>query len=117
VPKIARKYYLSIHYHIRGQFRPGSHLGRSSPSSALRRGGDPSIVLHTGGGDLHIQPSIHSTWSPGQTSLKFTAVNMVEGPVYPFFLLKKPPVLPFAAFHHPPWDYGIVFALWSETPL
>jgi hypothetical protein len=42
---------------------------------------------------------------------------MVEGPVNPFFWLKKLPALPFAAFHHPPLDYGIVFTLWHETPL
>ncbi len=29
--------------------------------------------------------------------------------------LKKPSALPFAALHHPPWDYGIVFALWRDT--
>jgi hypothetical protein len=41
---------------------------------------------------------------------------MVEGPVNLFFWLKKPPALPFAAFHHPPLDYGIVFALRLGTP-
>jgi hypothetical protein len=41
---------------------------------------------------------------------------MVEGPANTFSWLKKPPVLPFAAFHHPPWDYGIVFT-YSLTPL
>jgi hypothetical protein len=29
--------------------------------------------------------------------------------------LKKPSALPFAALHHPPWDYGIVFALRRDT--
>ncbi len=30
--------------------------------------------------------------------------------------LKKPPALPYAALHHPPWDYGIVFAsLWDTA--
>jgi hypothetical protein len=42
---------------------------------------------------------------------------MVEGPVNPFFWLKKLPALPFAAFHHPPLDFGIVFNLRHETPL
>ncbi len=29
--------------------------------------------------------------------------------------LKNPSALPFAALHHPPWDYGIVFALRRDT--
>jgi hypothetical protein len=29
--------------------------------------------------------------------------------------LKKPSALPFAALHHSPWDYGIVFALRRDT--
>jgi hypothetical protein len=29
--------------------------------------------------------------------------------------LKNPLALPFAALHHPPWDYGIVFALRRDT--
>jgi hypothetical protein len=29
--------------------------------------------------------------------------------------LKKPSALPFAALHHPLWDYGIVFALRRDT--
>jgi hypothetical protein len=29
--------------------------------------------------------------------------------------LKKPSALPFAALYHPPWDYGIVFALRRDT--
>jgi hypothetical protein len=41
---------------------------------------------------------------------------MVEGPAKTFSWLKKPPELPFAAFHHPSWDYGIVFA-YGLTPL
>jgi hypothetical protein len=41
---------------------------------------------------------------------------MVKRTVNTFSWLKKPPALPFAAFHHPPWDYGIVFALWLGTP-
>jgi hypothetical protein len=41
---------------------------------------------------------------------------MVEGPLNPFFWLKKPLALPFAAFHHPPWDYGIVFAYGLTLP-
>jgi hypothetical protein len=41
---------------------------------------------------------------------------MVGEPVDPFRWLKKPPPLPFAAFHHPPWDYGIVFAYGLATP-
>jgi hypothetical protein len=40
---------------------------------------------------------------------------MVEEPVDPFRWLKKP-TLPFAAFHHPPWDYGIFFAYGLATP-
>jgi hypothetical protein len=32
-----------------------------------------------------------------------------------FGRLKKPPALPFAALHHPLWDYSIVFALWWDT--
>jgi hypothetical protein len=30
--------------------------------------------------------------------------------------LKKPPALLFAVLHQQIWDYGIVFALWPETP-
>jgi hypothetical protein len=41
---------------------------------------------------------------------------MVGEPLDPFLWLKKPPALPFAAFHHPPWDYGIVFT-YGLTPL
>jgi hypothetical protein len=41
---------------------------------------------------------------------------MVEGLVDTFSWLKKPPVLPFAAFHHPPWDFGIILALLPGTP-
>jgi hypothetical protein len=44
------------------------------------------------------------------TSLKFTAANVMGGSVDPFRWPKNPPALPFAAFHHPPWDYGIVLA-------
>jgi hypothetical protein len=44
----------------------------------------------------------------------FTAINMVDWPADTFSLLKKPPALPFAAFHHPPWDYSIVIALRLE---
>jgi hypothetical protein len=40
---------------------------------------------------------------------------MVGEPVDPFLWLKNPPALPFAAFDHPPWDYGIVFP-YSLTP-
>ncbi len=29
--------------------------------------------------------------------------------------LKNPSALPFAALHHPPWDYGIVFTLRRDT--
>jgi hypothetical protein len=29
--------------------------------------------------------------------------------------LKNPLALPYAALHHPPWDYGIVFALRQDT--
>jgi hypothetical protein len=35
---------------------------------------------------------------------------MVGEPADSFIWLKKPLALPFAAFHHPPWDYGIIFA-------
>jgi hypothetical protein len=52
----------------------------------------------------------------GRLLLCFTAANVVEGPINPFFWLNNPPALPFAAFHHPPWDYGIVFILWLGTP-
>jgi hypothetical protein len=38
---------------------------------------------------------------------------MVGEPLDPFLWLKKPP---FAAFHHPPWDYGIVFAYGLTPP-
>ncbi len=31
--------------------------------------------------------------------------------------LKKPSALPFAALHHPLWDYGIVFALQRDTAI
>jgi hypothetical protein len=41
---------------------------------------------------------------------------MVGEPVDLFCWQKKPPVLPFAAFHHPPWDYGIVFAYGLAPP-
>jgi hypothetical protein len=30
--------------------------------------------------------------------------------------LKKPLALPFAAVHHPPWDYGIIFAYGLTPP-
>jgi hypothetical protein len=42
---------------------------------------------------------------------------MVEESENTFSWPKKPPALPFAAFHHPPWDYGIIFALRLETLL
>jgi hypothetical protein len=45
-----------------------------------------------------------------------TAANVVGEPVDPFRWLKKPPALPFAAFHHPLWDYGIVLAYGLATP-
>jgi hypothetical protein len=41
---------------------------------------------------------------------------VVEGPADLFRWLKKPPALPFAAFHHPSWDYGIVFAYGLAMP-
>ncbi len=42
------------------------------------------------GGDLHIHIAIHTQCSePGQTSMKFKAINMV-GTINPFFSLKKP---------------------------
>ncbi len=44
------------------------------------------------------------------------AANVVGEPVDPFRWLKKPPALPFAAFHHPPWYYGIVFAYGLTPP-
>jgi hypothetical protein len=36
-------------------------------------------------------------------------------PVDLFRWLKTPPALPFVAFHHPPWDYIIVFAYGLTT--
>jgi hypothetical protein len=48
--------------------------------------------------------------------LSFTAVNMVGEPVDPFLWLKKFPALPLTAFHHPPWDYGIVFTYGLTPP-
>jgi hypothetical protein len=53
------------------------------------------------------------TWvfaNPGST-----AANVVEKPADPFRWLKKPPALPFAAYHSS-WDYGIVFAYGLATP-
>jgi hypothetical protein len=44
------------------------------------------------------------------------AANVVGEPVDPFRWQKKPPALPFAAFHNPPWGYGIVFAYGLATP-
>jgi hypothetical protein len=44
------------------------------------------------------------------------AANVMEGSADPFRWLKKPPALPFAAFHHPPWDYGIVLAYGLAPP-
>jgi hypothetical protein len=40
----------------------------------------------------------------------------MEGSADPFRWPKKPPALPFAAFHHPPWDYGIVLAYGLAPP-
>jgi hypothetical protein len=40
----------------------------------------------------------------------------VGEPADPFRWQKKPPALPFAAFHYPPWDYGIVFAYGLTPP-
>jgi hypothetical protein len=45
----------------------------------------------------------------GRLLWSLTAANVVEGPADPFRWLKKPSALPFAAFHHLSWDYGIVF--------
>ncbi len=46
----------------------------------------------------------------------FTAANVMEGSVDPFRWPKKPPALPFAAFHHPPWDYSIALAYGLAPP-
>jgi hypothetical protein len=43
------------------------------------------------------------------------AANVVGEPVDPFRWLTNTPSLPFAVFHNPPWDYGIVLG-YSQTP-
>jgi hypothetical protein len=51
----------------------------------------------------------------GELFLKFYSCKYGGGVSENFSWLKKPPMLPFAAFHHPLWDYGIVFALQAGT--
>jgi hypothetical protein len=57
------------------------------------RGGglSPPTLLywHIGYGNLHIQPSIRSTQSPGQTSLKFYSCSYSGGTSEHFFLAKE----------------------------
>jgi hypothetical protein len=89
-------------------------------------GGQSSPPLYAGGGDplcigkqevgTYIYSCPYTVHEALCTFLlSFTAVNMVEGPANTLSWLKKPPAQPFAALHHPPWDYGIVFT-YGPTP-
>jgi hypothetical protein len=99
------------------QYWPGSRAERPIPSSAPRGGvgwGPPLCIgIQAVGTYIYSRTYMHGAL--GTLLRSFTAANMVGEPVDPFRWLKKPPALPFAAFHHPPWDYGIVFA-YGPTP-
>jgi hypothetical protein len=101
---------------VKSSTGPAAEPSGRFPPPLLAGGGmgTPPVYWHTGSGDIYI--AVHTVHGALGTLLRsFTAANVVGEPVDPFRWLKKPPALPFAAFHHPPWDYGIVFA-YGPTP-
>jgi hypothetical protein len=97
----------------------GSRLGWPILSSAPRRGGegDPPLCI----GKQEVGTYIYSrTYTVHGALGNFFEVlrllHVVGESVDLFCWLKKPPALPFAAFHHPPWDFGIVFAYGLTLP-
>jgi hypothetical protein len=119
---------LVVRYGSLCRMRPYNKNLWLSPGPAAVSGGQASPLCSPGGGgDPHYIGTQERTYiySHLYTVLRaldrllwsFTAANMVEGSANVFLWLNKPPALPFAAFHHPPWDSSLVFALrpWENT--
>jgi hypothetical protein len=90
----------------------GSHISLRAP----RHGGGPLCVLASRRwGPTYIASYTHTLGSRVDFSMKSYS-RYCDGEISDHFgQIKKPLALPFAALHHPLWDYGIVFALQRDT--
>ncbi len=89
----------------------------ADPLLRSARGGDgepPGLLAYRRWGPIYSR-TYTAHGALGRLLWSCTVANVVGEPVDPFRWLKKPPALHFAAFHHPSWDYGIVFAYGLAT--
>ncbi len=89
----------------------------SCTSTPLPAEGDPPVILASRRWRPTYIALIHSTWSPGQTSLKFSNCYFGKGANEHFFLAKEASCAAFSCPPSSPGNYDIVFALWLGTPL
>jgi hypothetical protein len=78
----------------------------TSPSLSSEAGGGHLSYWQAGGGNLYIYKVLRALEAD---------FCMVEGSVNTFSWLKRPHALPSAVFHHPLWDYSIIFTLRPGT--